>query len=32
VTWPFYAVMFIVLMLVTYIPAISLWLPRLLSL
>ena len=30
--WPFYAVMFIVLMLVTYIPWISLWLPRLLSL
>jgi len=30
--WPFYAVMFLVLMLVTYIPAISLWLPRRLSL
>src|SRR6202040_1773515 len=30
--WPFYAVMFIVLMLITYIPAISLWLPRLLGL
>src|SRR5713226_1303199 len=30
--WPFYGVMFIVLMLVTYIPAISLWLPRALSL
>jgi tripartite ATP-independent transporter DctM subunit len=30
--WPFYAVMFAVLMLVTYIPAISLWLPRLLKL
>ncbi len=30
--WPFYAVMFFVLMLVTYIPAISLWLPRMLSL
>ena len=30
--WPFYAVMFIVLMLVTYIPSISLWVPRLLSL
>jgi len=30
--WPFYAVMFAVLMLVTYIPAISLWLPRILSL
>jgi tripartite ATP-independent transporter DctM subunit len=30
--WPFYAVMFVVLMLVTYFPAISLWLPRLLHL
>jgi TRAP-type C4-dicarboxylate transport system permease large subunit len=30
--WPFYAVMFAVFMLVTYIPAISLWLPRMLSL
>src|SRR5438132_3265596 len=30
--WPFYAVMFVVLMLVTYIPTISLWLPRMLSL
>jgi tripartite ATP-independent transporter DctM subunit len=30
--WPFYAVMFAVLMLVTYIPTISLWLPHLLSL
>jgi tripartite ATP-independent transporter DctM subunit len=30
--WPFYAVMFLVLMLVTYIPTISLWLPRMLSL
>src|SRR6202030_3032337 len=30
--WPFYGVMFVVLMLVTYVPAISLWLPRLLSL
>jgi tripartite ATP-independent transporter DctM subunit len=30
--WPFYGVMFFVLMLVTYIPSISLWLPRLLSL
>ncbi|HEX2655908.1 MAG TPA: TRAP transporter large permease [Xanthobacteraceae bacterium] len=30
--WPFYAVMFFVLMLVTYIPEISLWLPRLLGL
>lgn len=26
--WPFYAVMFAVLMLVTYVPEISLWLPR----
>jgi TRAP-type C4-dicarboxylate transport system permease large subunit len=26
--WPFYAVMFLVLMCVTYIPEISLWLPR----
>ena len=30
--WPFYGMMFLVLMLVTYIPAISLWLPRLLRL
>jgi len=30
--WPFYAVMFAVLMLVTYFPIISLWLPRALSL
>lgn len=30
--WLFYAVMFVVLMLVTYIPSISLWLPRALSL
>jgi tripartite ATP-independent transporter DctM subunit len=30
--WPFYGVMFLVLMLVTYVPAISLWLPRALSL
>jgi tripartite ATP-independent transporter DctM subunit len=30
--WPFYGVMFAVLMLVTYIPAISLWLPRALGL
>jgi tripartite ATP-independent transporter DctM subunit len=30
--WPFYAVMFFVLMLVTYLPSISLWLPRMLSL
>jgi tripartite ATP-independent transporter DctM subunit len=27
--WPFYAVMFAVLMLVTYLPALSLWLPQL---
>ena len=27
--WPFYAVMFTVLMLVTYLPALSLWLPEL---
>jgi TRAP-type C4-dicarboxylate transport system permease large subunit len=30
--WPFYGVMFIVLMLVTYIPSISLWLPHYLGL
>jgi tripartite ATP-independent transporter DctM subunit len=30
--WPFYGVMFFVLILVTYIPAISLWLPHLLKL
>src|SRR5262244_768189 len=30
--WPFYGVMFIVLMLVTYVPSLSLWLPRLLGL
>jgi tripartite ATP-independent transporter DctM subunit len=30
--WPFYGVMFFVLMLVTYIPTISLWLPHLLKL
>jgi tripartite ATP-independent transporter DctM subunit len=30
--WPFYGVMFAVLMLVTYIPALSLWLPRMLGL
>jgi TRAP-type C4-dicarboxylate transport system permease large subunit len=30
--WPFYGVMFSVLMLVTYIPALSVWLPRALSL
>ncbi len=30
--WPFYGVMFLVLMAVTYIPAISLWLPRALKL
>jgi TRAP-type C4-dicarboxylate transport system permease large subunit len=26
--WPFYGVMFFVLMLVTYIPDLSLWLPK----
>ena len=26
--WPFYGVMFVVLMLVTYVPALSLWLPH----
>jgi tripartite ATP-independent transporter DctM subunit len=30
--WPFYAVMVAVLMLVTYLPTLSLWLPRLLGL
>src|SRR5262249_59023809 len=30
--WPFYGVMFIVLMLVTYVPELSLWLPRILGL
>src|SRR4051812_38414117 len=30
--WPFYGVMLAVLMLVTYIPALSLWLPRMLGL
>jgi tripartite ATP-independent transporter DctM subunit len=30
--WPFYGVMFVVLMLVTYLPTVSLWLPRLLGL
>ena len=30
--WPFYGVMFFVLMLVTYIPSVSLWLPRVLGL
>ncbi len=30
--WPFYGVMFSVLMLVTYIPSVSLWLPRMLGL
>jgi len=30
--WPFYIMMFAVLMLVTYVPAISMWLPRLLHL
>jgi len=29
--WPFYGAMFVVLMLVTYVPAISLWLPRMLG-
>ncbi len=30
--WPFYGVMFLVLMLVTYLPSVSLWLPRALGL
>jgi len=30
--WPFYGVMFLVLMLVTYLPSLSLWLPRLMKL
>ena len=30
--WPFYGVMFLVLMLVTYFPMVSLWLPRALGL
>ncbi len=30
--WPFYGVMFLVLMLVTYFPTVSLWLPRYLGL
>jgi len=30
--WPFYGVLFAVLMLVTYVPSVSLWLPRLLKL
>ena len=30
--WPFYGVMFFVLMLVTYFPSTSLWLPRMLGL
>jgi tripartite ATP-independent transporter DctM subunit len=30
--WPFYGVMFAVLMLVTYVPALSLWLPKMLGL
>jgi TRAP-type C4-dicarboxylate transport system permease large subunit len=30
--WPFYGVMLAVLLLVTYFPAISLWLPRALGL
>jgi tripartite ATP-independent transporter DctM subunit len=29
--WPFYAVMFAVLMLVTYVPALSLWLPSIVA-
>jgi tripartite ATP-independent transporter DctM subunit len=29
--WPFYGVMFVVLMLVTYVPSFSLWLPHLLG-
>src|ERR1041384_7302698 len=29
--WPFYGVMFIVLMLVTYVPALSLWMVRLVA-
>ncbi len=29
--WPFYGVLFVVLMLVTYIPSISLWFPRMLG-
>ncbi len=29
--WPFYGVMFVVLMMVTYMPGLSLWLPRLLN-
>lgn len=28
--WPFYLAIFVVLMLVTYVPAVSLWLPNLL--
>jgi tripartite ATP-independent transporter DctM subunit len=30
--WPFYGVLFAILMLVTYLPSLSLWLPRLLGL
>src|SRR5438132_5861130 len=30
--WPFYGVMFLVLMLVAYLPSVSLWLPRMLGL
>jgi tripartite ATP-independent transporter DctM subunit len=30
--WPFYGAMFVVLMLVTYVPAISLWLPHFMGL
>jgi TRAP-type C4-dicarboxylate transport system permease large subunit len=29
--WPFYAAMIVALLLVTYLPAISLWLPSLLK-
>jgi len=30
--WPFYGAMLVVLVLVTYLPSLSLWLPRLLGL
>jgi TRAP-type C4-dicarboxylate transport system permease large subunit len=30
--WPFFGILFMVLLLVTYLPAISLWLPRSLGL
>jgi TRAP-type C4-dicarboxylate transport system permease large subunit len=29
--WPFFIILFSVLLLVTYVPAISLWLPRLMG-